>query len=393
MSAWVDFGATLNDQTDGLISLASTFLVISVAIGTGAVVDTAIKTPGFSRLVKRAASPFRLPKVVSKDAARGAGRLDRSWKAELRQRRGERRISQIRSEQALSSILRIGIPSALSALAGFLYFDSLSYTLTQTLDPATLRVLALDRYSASVACGRAFVRVLRWSPATGDTPAAWDYTAETGIGTAFPGVPSLVVGGDAAWVAWSESDMTASGRDNAPGRYTRHVEIARFDLGETQAPTELWRTAVSACPEGAGCVDRAPTLDTEGRGYDRMESPALTADGALLRVGWIAWDDGGSYVLAASSSDDGATWSTPARLDTTGGVFGHVPPRWQDGRLYWARLGASGEAEACRAAPDAAPTCVALGSARVASLAPTAAGARLTLDTGAGAWASQEISW
>lgn len=144
MSAWVDFGATLNDQTDGLISLASTFLVISVAIGTGAGIDTAIKTPGFSRLVKRAASPFRLPKVVPKDAAREAGRLDRSWKAELRQRRGERRISQIRSEQALSSILRIGIPSALSALAGFLYFDSLSYTLTQMLDPATLRVLASD---------------------------------------------------------------------------------------------------------------------------------------------------------------------------------------------------------------------------------------------------------
>ena len=144
MSAWVDFGATLNDQTDGLISLSSTFLVISVAIGTGAVVDTAIKTPGFSRLVKRVASPTRLPKVVPKDADRGAGRLDRSWKAELRQRRGERRISQIRSEQALSSILRIGIPSALSALAGFLYFDNLSYTLTQTLDPATLRVLASD---------------------------------------------------------------------------------------------------------------------------------------------------------------------------------------------------------------------------------------------------------
>jgi hypothetical protein len=90
MSAWVDFGATLNDQTDGLISLASTFLVISVAIGTGAGIDTAIKTPGFSRLVKRAASPFRLPKVVSKDAARGAGRLDRSWKAELRQRHEKR---------------------------------------------------------------------------------------------------------------------------------------------------------------------------------------------------------------------------------------------------------------------------------------------------------------
>ena len=79
MSAWVDFGATLNDQTDGLISLSSTFLVISVAIGTGAVVDTAIKTPGFSRLVKRVASPTRLPKVVPKDADRGAGRLDRSW--------------------------------------------------------------------------------------------------------------------------------------------------------------------------------------------------------------------------------------------------------------------------------------------------------------------------
>ena len=240
---------------------------------------------------------------------------------------------------------------------------------------------------------RAFVRVLRWSPAAGDTPAAWDYTAETGIGTAFPGVPSLVVGGDTAWVAWSESDMTASGRDNAPGRYTRHVEVARFDLGASQAPTELWRTAVSACPDGAGCVDRAPTLDTEGRGYDRMESPALTADGAALRVGWIAWDADGSYVLTASSTDDGATWGTPARLDATGGVFGHVPPRWLDGRLYWARLGAAGEAEACRAAPGAAPACVALGSARVASLAPTAAGARLTLDTDAGAWASQEISW
>ncbi|MDP2314301.1 MAG: alkaline phosphatase family protein [Pseudomonadota bacterium] len=235
---------------------------------------------------------------------------------------------------------------------------------------------------------RAFLKVYRWSA------AGWEFVAEPGIGTGFPGAPSVVVEGDTAWVAWSESDMSDSNGDNLSGRYTRHVEVARFGLGADglQVAREVWRTSVDTCPAGAGCDDRAPTVDVEGRAYTRMESPAILVDGPTIRVAWIAWDTDGSHLLWATSTDTGDTWSTPERVDATGKVYGHLAPRWADGKLYWSRLGAV-EAEACRVAPGGEPTCVALGSARVTSLAPTATNAWVTVDTGEGAWASQEVVW
>lgn len=235
---------------------------------------------------------------------------------------------------------------------------------------------------------RAFLKVLRWST------LGWEFVAETGIGTAFPGAPSLVAKGDTAWVAWSESDMSGASGDNVSGRYTRHVEVARFAFGEdgAQATRGLWRTTADVCPELARCDDRAPTLDTEGRAYRRMESPALLVDGATMRVAWIGWDDDGSHLLMAASADGGETWGTPERVDATGKVFGHLAPRWAAGKLYWARLG-DAEAEACRLTPGSAPTCTGLDSLRITSLAPTGTGAHVTVDTGSGTWAAREVSW
>jgi hypothetical protein len=235
---------------------------------------------------------------------------------------------------------------------------------------------------------RAFLKVVRWSA------LGWEFVGETGIGTAFPGVPSLVVKGDIAWVAWSESDMSAASGDNVSGRYTRHVEVARFGFGAdgVQATRSLWRTAAETCPEEARCDDKAPTLDTEGRAYRRMESPALLVDGDTMRVAWIGWEGDGVHLLLASSTDGGDTWGTPERVDPTGMVFGHLTPRWAAGQLHWARLGAT-EAEACRLAPGSEPTCTGLGSTRVTSLAPTGTGAYVTIDNGEGAWISQEVTW
>ncbi len=235
---------------------------------------------------------------------------------------------------------------------------------------------------------RALVKVARWSE------AGWAYGDATGIGSAFPGAPSIDLDGSTVWAAWSESDMSESANDNASGRYTRHVEVARFELGEdgVQTTREVWRTVADRCPSGAGCADRAPTLDAEGRAYDRMESPAIRVDGATVQVAWIGWDDDGSHLLLATSTDGGEVWGTPQRVDATGRVFGHVAPRWSEGRLYWARLGAEA-AEACRVTPGGAAACTRLDGARVTSLAPTSTGARVTVDTADGEWAVREVAW
>ena len=56
-------------------------------------------------------------------------------------RRLERRISETRTSQALSSLYRIGVPALVAALAGFVYFDELSLYLSSNLDKTTLKVI------------------------------------------------------------------------------------------------------------------------------------------------------------------------------------------------------------------------------------------------------------
>ena len=61
--------------------------------------------------------------------------------------RGDARLFETRARQAVSTLLRIGIPSLLAAVAGFFYFDNLSLYISSTLDVRTLSVLARDNDS------------------------------------------------------------------------------------------------------------------------------------------------------------------------------------------------------------------------------------------------------
>ena len=58
--------------------------------------------------------------------------------------RNRRQFEETRARQVTSTLLRIGTPSLLAALLGFLYFDNLSLYLSSTLDNDTLRILAND---------------------------------------------------------------------------------------------------------------------------------------------------------------------------------------------------------------------------------------------------------
>jgi len=58
--------------------------------------------------------------------------------------RNRREFEKTRARQVISTLLRIGTPSVLAALLGFLYFDNLSLYLSSTLDNDTLRILAND---------------------------------------------------------------------------------------------------------------------------------------------------------------------------------------------------------------------------------------------------------
>ena len=235
---------------------------------------------------------------------------------------------------------------------------------------------------------RVFVKVFRWSADTG-----WEYVDAAGVGSSFPGAPSLAVSGGAAWVSWASSEMSPNGTSNEPGRYTRHVEVMRLGLGTKGAQSQLraWRSYATPCPDGVRCREGTATVDTEGNSYLRAELPAIAITGDTIQVAWVAWDTAGSQLLLTESTDAGMTWTTPVRLDGGGRVFGHLAPRIVDGVPYWGRLATSGEAELCRY--DGAVACIGLGSERLASFAVTQGHAYATVDTGEGAWAVQEVSW
>jgi len=128
----------LMEHQDGLLDLAAPFVLISLAIGLGAAVESVCSTPGFGRAVKRALWPFRLSGKDAPETMKARNAYD------IRRRKVERSLFETRSEQALSSLFRIVFPSLVAAVAGFLYFDNLSIYLSDTLDADTIRVLAGD---------------------------------------------------------------------------------------------------------------------------------------------------------------------------------------------------------------------------------------------------------
>jgi len=103
---------------DGLLLLISPFIVASLAIGVIAI----------------------LRSLVSADSAFSARPKDRKGRRIV----GGGRVFETRSKQAIASLQRIGIPTLLAAVSGFLYFDNLSLYISSTLDVESVGVLAQD---------------------------------------------------------------------------------------------------------------------------------------------------------------------------------------------------------------------------------------------------------
>ena len=100
---------------DGLVLLVLPFIVAALAIGVFAIVRD---LQGSFRAGRPAVTP--------------------------QERVASRRISEIRTRQALTSISRIGAPAALAAGLGFLYFDNASLSLSALLSNEALQVLSKD---------------------------------------------------------------------------------------------------------------------------------------------------------------------------------------------------------------------------------------------------------
>jgi hypothetical protein len=56
----------------------------------------------------------------------------------------QRRRFATRSKQAISTLIRVALPTALATIIGFVYFDNLSLYIRSTLDIGTIRILQAD---------------------------------------------------------------------------------------------------------------------------------------------------------------------------------------------------------------------------------------------------------
>ena len=55
-----------------------------------------------------------------------------------------RKLLATRSKQAVSTLVRVALPTAIATIVGFLYFDNLSLFIRSTLDLGTIRILQAD---------------------------------------------------------------------------------------------------------------------------------------------------------------------------------------------------------------------------------------------------------
>ena len=122
-------------EPDGLFVLLAPFILSSVGIAFIAFVREFNSNSNFRGTVSRA---FALESSLDSPQPR---------KQSLLRKRNERRVSELRSQQALSSILRIGLPSITAAIVGFLLFDNISLYINSTLDIRTLYILSRDNFT------------------------------------------------------------------------------------------------------------------------------------------------------------------------------------------------------------------------------------------------------
>ena len=115
--------------------------------------------------------------------------------------------------------------------------------------------------------------------------------------------------------------------------------------------------------------------------------------GTALYVAYVGYGDVGNTLLMVTGESKGAEWNTPERLDTTGRVFGHIPPVWYHGEFYWARLSSADTVEVCRIQPEGAEECVETSSPRISGLDVSDDGVFASLDAGTGDWVVESIAF
>lgn len=200
------------------------------------------------------------------------------------------------------------------------------------------------------------LEVYRWTRSDG-----WTITPGPAGAMSYASSLALARTGGSTWVAAATSVPDAS-----DGRASRHVEV--WMVGDAGT----WTLH----------ADGLDGTDTDGADWPRRELPALTPDAtALAQVGY---GDAGTTVLVTTR--DGATWSALQRWDPTGRVLAAVPPRWRDGRLWWARLDDAGTAEVCSATDPGEARCASTGAPWIRSLAPADGGAWISTSPGGAAW-------
>ncbi len=217
------------------------------------------------------------------------------------------------------------------------------------------------------AAGFAEVTVASWDPS-----ASWEPSVLGRQSAIFPGHPTVATVGDRVIVAWAASDAGADESGTVtlnPARYTRHVAVSAVGSTPAEAWTPLWRSFTESCAAEAECNDDAPTTDSDGAAWGRMEFPALTASSGVLALAWVSWGEGGVTVHATASEPPYSAWSTPTRVDDTGRVLGHIEPVWAGERLHYARLAGGGTVEVCGWSSGGTATCIDTGALGARDLA------------------------
>ncbi len=201
-----------------------------------------------------------------------------------------------------------------------------------------------------------------------------------GVGWSDPVLAGAIFPTDAAIVATDTGLVAAFGTSfgDPDSRYTRHVRVVPVAItdGAAALGEETNLTLVGLLGEGA-----------------RVERPALTRDGGVVRVAMLGITEAGVTVAASSSEDGGVTWSGAVALPEGGLPFPHLAPAWDSAEVVWGTL-VGEEARLCRAAPGAAEArCVEVGSARLQRFVVADGVAIVVRDAGVGAWETATLSW
>jgi len=185
--------------------------------------------------------------------------------------------------------------------------------------------------------------------------------------------PSMVIA-NRTWLA------IARGEDNATMATTRAIEV--YSVSQAGQEDQVWQQVYSSLGDPL---------------YERMEHPALTAQGESLSLAFHGYREEGVDLLIARRRN-GGMWTHRQIVDASGRVFPHVSPAWSpDDLLYWARLG-DDTAEICRLSrrslgEPGATVCLELGVLYVDSIAPYEGGVWLSASAGGGQWELQQLDW